>query len=99
MTNALEPLPLAGTRVVEFAQLVAGPSAALLLADYGAEVIKIEPPEGDNGRKLRSKAASDLPNAPVFVGYNRNKKLIRVDLLTPEEIGRTTGRERVCQCV
>ena len=48
--------PLSGIRVVEFAQMVAAPSAALLLADYGADVIKVEPPEGDNARRLLSAA-------------------------------------------
>lgn len=88
MTGQLEPLPLHGVKVIEFAQMVAGPSAALLLADYGAEVIKIEPPEGDSGRYLRSQAAAALPDAPVFVGYNRNKRLIRLDLRTPEGLER-----------
>ncbi|MGE0859673.1 MAG: CaiB/BaiF CoA transferase family protein [Gammaproteobacteria bacterium] len=72
--------PLAGVRVVEFAQMVAAPSAALLLADYGADVVKVEPPEGDNCRNLRSAAASALPVSPVFVAYNRGKRLIRLDL-------------------
>jgi crotonobetainyl-CoA:carnitine CoA-transferase CaiB-like acyl-CoA transferase len=75
-----EELPLAGIKLLELAQMVAGPSAGLLLADYGADVIKVEPPQGDGGRQLRSLAAAALPDSPVFVGYNRDKRLIRLDL-------------------
>ena len=78
-------LPLAGLRVIEFAQMVAAPSAALLLADYGAEVIKVEPPGGDNARQLRSAVATGLPVSPVFLGYNRGKRLIRLDLRDPAD--------------
>ncbi len=72
--------PLSGIRVIEFAQMVAAPSAALLLADYGADVIKVEPPEGDNARRLLSAAATNLPVSPIFVAYNRGKRLLRLDL-------------------
>ena len=72
--------PLSGIRVLEFAQMVAAPSAALLLADYGADVVKVEPPEGDNARRLLSAAASNLPISPIFVAYNRGKRLLRLDL-------------------
>ncbi|MEU7811774.1 CoA transferase [Pseudonocardia sp. NPDC049154] len=88
-----EELPLAGIRVLELAQMVAGPSAGLLLADYGADVIKVEPPQGDGGRQLRSLAAAGLPDSPVFVGYNRDKQLIRLDLRSAE------GRARVLELV
>jgi crotonobetainyl-CoA:carnitine CoA-transferase CaiB-like acyl-CoA transferase len=46
------PRPLAGKRVVEFAQFIAGPTAAQMLADFGAEVVKVEPPQGDGSRAL-----------------------------------------------
>ncbi|MDT7578268.1 MAG: hypothetical protein QOH17_4601 [Pseudonocardiales bacterium] len=88
-----EELPLAGIKVLELAQMVAGPSAGLLLADYGADVIKVEPPQGDGGRQLRSLAAAGLPDSPVFVGYNRDKRLIRLDLRSAE------GRARVLELV
>ena len=90
-TDVTEDLPLAGIRVLELAQMVAGPSAGLLLADYGADVIKVEPPHGDGSRQLRSIAAAGLPDSPVFVGYNRDKRLIRLDLRTEE------GRARVLE--
>ncbi len=86
-------LPLSGIKVIEFAQMVAAPAAGLLLADYGAEVIKIEPPEGDSCRQLRTRAAADLPVSPVFLAYNRSKRLIRLDLRNPHDLA--TARELV----
>ena len=71
-------LPLDGVRVVEFAHMVMGPSCGLALADLGAEVIKVEPLEGDNTRKLLAAGAGFFP---VF---NRNKKSLAVDLKRAE---------------
>jgi crotonobetainyl-CoA:carnitine CoA-transferase CaiB-like acyl-CoA transferase len=67
-------LPLEGVRVVEFAHMVMGPSCGLVLADLGAEVIKIEPLKGDNTRRLEHAGSGFFP---VF---NRNKKSLAVDL-------------------
>jgi crotonobetainyl-CoA:carnitine CoA-transferase CaiB-like acyl-CoA transferase len=69
--------PLAGVRVVEFAQALAVPVAAMLLGDLGAEVVKIEPPAGDQARYLFSRKLTD---APYFVSVNRNKRSICLDL-------------------
>jgi len=80
-------LPLAGIRVVEFCHVVMGPTCGLVLADLGAEVIKVEPPEGDHTRKLVASGAGFFPT------YNRNKKSIAVDLKAPE------GREAVLRLV
>ena len=77
------PLPLEGIRVVEFAHMVMGPSCGLVLADLGAEVVKVEPLEGDNTRRLQAAGAGFFP---VF---NRNKKSLGVDLKSPR------GREIV----
>ena len=85
--------PLNGIRVIEFAQMVAAPSAALLLADYGADVVKVEPPEGDNARRLLSAAATDLPISPIFVAYNRGKRLLRLDLREPADLA--TAKELI----
>jgi crotonobetainyl-CoA:carnitine CoA-transferase CaiB-like acyl-CoA transferase len=74
-------LPLEGVRVVEFAHMVMGPSCGLVLADLGAEVIKIEPLAGDNTRRLEHAGAGFFP---VF---NRNKKSFAVDLQKPEGRG------------
>jgi len=71
-------LPLEGVRVVEFAHMVMGPSCGLVLADLGAEVIKIEPLKGDNTRRLEHAGSGFFP---VF---NRNKKSLAVDLQHPE---------------
>src|SRR5262245_9114814 len=67
-------LPLEGVRVVEFAHMVMGPSCGLVLADLGAEIIKVEPLQGDNTRRLEAAGAGFFP---VF---NRNKKSLAVDL-------------------
>jgi crotonobetainyl-CoA:carnitine CoA-transferase CaiB-like acyl-CoA transferase len=80
-------LPLEGVRVVEFVHMVMGPTCGLVLADLGAEVIKVEPLEGDNTRRLMGAGAGFYPI------FNRNKKSIGVDLKTPE------GRELVLRLI
>ena len=74
----MKRLPLEGIRVVEFSHMVMGPSCGLVLADLGAEVIKVEPLEGDNTRRLQHAGAGFFP---VF---NRNKKSLAVDLKNPQ---------------
>lgn len=72
-------LPLQGLRVVEFVHMVMGPTCGLVLADLGAEVIKIEPtPAGDNTRNLTGSGAG------YWLTYNRNKKSVAVDLKSEE---------------
>ena len=71
-----ENLPYAGLRVVEFTHMVMGPTCGMVLADLGAEVIKIEPPEGDNTRRLIGSGAG------FFALFNRNKKSVALDLQT-----------------
>jgi crotonobetainyl-CoA:carnitine CoA-transferase CaiB-like acyl-CoA transferase len=71
-------LPLEGIRVVEFAHMVMGPTCGLVLADLGAEVIKVEPVEGDNTRRLTGSGAGFFP------AFNRNKKSLAVDITDPE---------------
>jgi crotonobetainyl-CoA:carnitine CoA-transferase CaiB-like acyl-CoA transferase len=71
-------LPLEGVRVVEFAHMVMGPSCGLALADLGAEVVKVEPLEGDNTRRLEAAGAG------FFAFFNRNKKSLAVDLKRAE---------------
>lgn len=70
----LESLPLQGIRVVEFTHMVMGPSTGVILADLGADVIKVEPLGGDNTRRLQGSGAGYFPM------YNRNKRSICVDL-------------------
>lgn len=73
--------PLEGLRVVELAQYVAGPLCGVLLADLGAEVVKLEPPDGDGYRHV-------MPVAPglgrYFVPLNRGKRSVVCDLKTPD---------------
>jgi crotonobetainyl-CoA:carnitine CoA-transferase CaiB-like acyl-CoA transferase len=71
-------LPLAGIRVIEFTHMVMGPTCGMLLADLGADVIKIEPIKGDNTRRLLGSGAGFFPL------YNRNKRSFSVDLKSPE---------------
>jgi crotonobetainyl-CoA:carnitine CoA-transferase CaiB-like acyl-CoA transferase len=68
-----EALPLAALRVIEFTHMVMGPSCGMILADLGAEVIKVEPVGGDNTRKLLGSGAG------FFAMFNRNKKSLAVD--------------------
>lgn len=70
-------LPYAGIRIVEFTHMVMGPTCGMVLADLGAEVIKIEPLAGDNTRRLLGSGAG------FFAMFNRNKKSIALDLRTP----------------
>lgn len=73
------PLPLDGVRVVEFCQTIMGPSCGLVLADLGADVVKVEPaPHGDKTRRLHGFAAG------FFASFNRNKRSLAIDLKTPE---------------
>ncbi|MGZ9080387.1 MAG: CaiB/BaiF CoA transferase family protein, partial [Burkholderiales bacterium] len=80
-------LPLAGVRVVEFCHVVMGPTCGLVLADLGAEVIKVEPLDGDHTRKLVASGGGFFPT------YNRNKKSIAVDLKS------AAGRELVLKLI
>ncbi len=70
-------LPLAGLRVIEFTHMVMGPTCGMVLADLGAEVIKIEPLEGDKTRRLLGSGAGFFPM------FNRNKKSLAVDVTDP----------------
>jgi crotonobetainyl-CoA:carnitine CoA-transferase CaiB-like acyl-CoA transferase len=73
-----DALPLAGIRVVEFVHMVMGPTCGLVLADLGADVIKVEPtPDGDNTRRLGGSGAG------FFAICNRNKRSLAVDVKTP----------------
>jgi crotonobetainyl-CoA:carnitine CoA-transferase CaiB-like acyl-CoA transferase len=72
------PLPLTGLRVVEFTHMVMGPTCGMVLADMGAETIKVEPIDGDRTRHLLGSGAGFFPL------FNRNKKSIAIDLRQPE---------------
>jgi len=78
MPERQNPLPLEGIRVIEFTHMVMGPTCGMILADLGAEVIKVEPLSGDNTRKLIGSGAGFFPM------FNRNKKSIAVDIKQPQ---------------
>ena len=74
------PGPLTGIRVVELAVWIAGPAAALVLADWGADVIKVEPLDGDPNRSFKYLFGGDPDTNPVFELDNRGKRGIAVDI-------------------
>ncbi len=74
MTDSSKNLPLTGLKVVEFTHMVMGPTCGMVLADMGAEVIKVEPIDGDRTRHLLGSGAGFFPM------FNRNKKSIALDL-------------------
>ncbi len=73
---------LAGKRIVDLTRVVAGPFCTQMLADHGAEVVKIEPPQGDETRKLGPPFVEGT--AAYYAGLNRNKLGISLDLSRPE---------------
>src|SRR6478609_9238913 len=77
--------PLAGIRVLDLSAYIAGPYGCALLADMGADVIKIEPPAGDNLRKYPSTLESE---SRAFVGVNRSKRGVVLDLKKPDDLAR-----------
>lgn len=81
MTTAAMDAPLHGVRVIEIAEGVAGPACAMQLGDLGAEVFKIEPPEGDRTREWGPALASG--NAAIFEAFNRGKRSVALDLERP----------------
>lgn len=82
-------LPLEGVKIIELGQLIAGPFAGKTLGDFGAEVIKIEPP--GVGDPLRNWRVMNGPNSIWWEVQSRNKKSVAIDLRTPE--GQQTVRE------
>ena len=74
----MKHLPLSGLKVVEFTHMVMGPTCGMVLADLGADVIKVEPIEGDRTRTLLGAGVGFFPM------FNRNKKSIQIDLHKPD---------------
>jgi crotonobetainyl-CoA:carnitine CoA-transferase CaiB-like acyl-CoA transferase len=74
------PGPLEGVRVVELGVWIAGPATGGLLADWGADVVKIEAPSGDPARQFMAMISADLPFNPPFELDNRSKRSIVIDL-------------------
>ncbi|HEY2870552.1 MAG TPA: CoA transferase, partial [Reyranella sp.] len=79
-------LPLAGLKVLDISSFIAAPAAAVVLGDWGAEVIKIEGPDGDPNRRIMTDSAN-YPKATVNYPWemdSRNKRSIVLDLKKPE---------------
>ena len=79
--------PLEGIRVVELGVWVAGPAAGGILADWGADVVKVEPIGGDPGRLFQFILGGDMPTNPVFDMDNRGKRSIALDLTADDGRG------------
>ncbi len=96
MQNNNDPLlpdgPLSGVKVLDFTSVVVGPAATQVLADYGAEVIKIEAPEGDILRRMGG-ASQSGELSPKFIQMNRSKRSLAIDLKSRE--GRATLRRLI----
>src|SRR6476660_7907736 len=72
---------LEGLKVLDVTQVMAGPFCAMLLADLGADVVKVEPPAGDSTRQIAGAKGADSPS---FNAVNRGKRSVVVNLKTPE---------------
>ena len=83
--GAARPLPLEGVRVLDFSQVMMGPCCTQMLGDYGADVIKIERPEGGDLSRWSVGDDPDGGNNPVFASLNRNKRSITLNLKRPED--------------
>src|SRR5947207_10844980 len=77
--TAPEQRALAGLRVLDVTQVMAGPYCAMILADLGADVVKVEPPAGDSSRQMPGGVAADSPS---FNAVNRGKRSLVVNLKT-----------------
>src|SRR3984893_1728133 len=80
------PGALAGLKVIDLTRVLGGPYCTMVLSDHGAEVIKLEPPQGDETREW-GPPFDDAGDASYFIGINRNKKSVGLDL------SKTAGRE------
>ena len=86
--------PLDGVRVLDFTGAMAGPDCTMLLADFGADVIKVEPPKGESSRSWGiARFGPDRDHSGLFTALNRNKRSIVLDLKSDE--GREAARELI----
>ena len=98
-----QDLPLAGVRVLEFGQIAAGPFAGSLLADLGADVVKVERPDGGDGMRAWPplSGAQDEPAvfSENFASLNRNKRSIALDLKDPPSVARLKALGAACDVI
>jgi crotonobetainyl-CoA:carnitine CoA-transferase CaiB-like acyl-CoA transferase len=81
MPDDVQSQPLAGLRVLDMTSLAMGPLAAQILGDYGADVIKVEPPSGDAFRHTLPTVSAEMGH--VYLQFNRNKRSLAIDLKAP----------------
>ncbi len=82
MTNSIAAGSLAGIKVIDLSRVLGGPYCTQILADHGAEVIKIEPPQGDETREWGPPFKDEM--SAYFTGANRGKRCLALDLAQPE---------------
>ena len=89
--------PLKGLKVFDLTRVLAGPTCAQMLADLGADVIKIEKPgSGDDTRGFAPPYMAGTQESAYFVGVNRNKRSVTLDIAQPE--GQAIARRLIAQC-
>ena len=96
MTIASASLPLSGVRVLDFTHAAAGPFATMLLADLGADVIKIEKPGRGDGARFMGEPMLGSAESDYYVSINRNKRGLLLDLRT--SAGRDLALELAERC-
>jgi crotonobetainyl-CoA:carnitine CoA-transferase CaiB-like acyl-CoA transferase len=97
MTGNNPSLPLQGLKIFDLTRVLAGPTCVQMLADFGAEVIKIEKPgAGDDTRGFAPPAMPGTSESAYFAGVNRNKKSVTLDIATPE--GQDIAKKLIAQC-
>src|SRR3954468_188342 len=84
--------PLAGLLVADFSRVLAGPYATMLLADLGAEVVKVEGPHGDDTRSWQPPVRHGV--STYYLGINRNKRSVALDLKDPDDRAAATELAR-----
>lgn len=86
MTDTTKNKPLTGIRVLDLTHMLSGPYGAMILADLGAETIKVEPPQGEGTRKLLAKDPKNSLDGfgAYYITLNRNKSSVAIDLKSPE---------------
>ncbi|MHC6223098.1 CaiB/BaiF CoA transferase family protein [Arthrobacter sp. MMS24-S77] len=97
-SNQGGPPPLAGIRIADFSRVLAGPLCSMMLADYGAEVIKIESPGGDDTRAWIPPVAAD-GTGTYFASVNRNKRSAIADLTSDDGLSYARGLVAGCDVV
>src|SRR4051812_46834186 len=88
--------PLSGVRILDFTRVLAGPYCTALLADIGADVIKVEPPTGDDYRHIGPFIDGE---SALFLAVNRGKRSIVLDLASSQDLDIALGLARDCDVV